>query len=165
MNEPEKYAWASAYQNRDIIWISTDSGHGLCAYDPQGKETVLGLDADDNALGVAVKAALGSSRFLSLDEAREFLDYRRAEQVYNERIKSLMERYGYNNKAALFGRMKRCDVTLVNGMIEIGPTTHEELDSWVRNKSDGLEDVLVSADAPVERIGAALRLGFGRSIA
>lgn len=165
MNEPEKCAWASAYQNRNIVWITTDSGRGACVYDPQGKEAVLGLDADDNALGIAVKDALAHSRFLPIEEAREFLDYRRAEQVYNERIKSLMERYGYNSKAALFGKMKRCDVTLVNGMIEIGPTTHGELDSWVRNKSDGLEDVLVSADAPVERIGAALRLGFSRCIA
>ena len=165
MNEPEKCAWASAFQNQDMIWISTDSGHGACAYDPQGKETELELDADDNALGVAVKEALGRSRFLSLDEAREFLDYRRVEQRYGDWVNSIIERHGYKNKAVLFRRMKCCDITLSNGMIKISPTIHEELESWGRNKNDGLEDVIIPAEAPVERIGAALRLGFGRSIA
>src|ERR1700722_14546883 len=98
MDESEQFAWASAYQNQDLIWISTDSGRGICIYDPQGTETVLGPDVDDNALGAAVKEALAHSRFLPLEEAREFLDHRRAEQAYGERIKSLIERYGYNNK-------------------------------------------------------------------
>ena len=162
MNEPEKYAWASAYQNQDLIWISTDSGHGICVYDPQGKETVLRPDADDNALGAAVKEALAHSRFLPLGEAREFLDYRRAEQKYARRIESLVESHGYKNKTALFRKMKRCGIELFKGVMTIGPTIHEELDSWVRNKSDRLEDVVLAADSPASQIGAALRLGFSR---
>jgi len=165
MDEPEKFAWASAYQNEDMIWISTDSGHGICVYDPQGKETVLSPDADDNALGVAVKEALAHSRYLPLDEARGFLDYQRVEQRYAERIESLMERHGYKNKVALFGKMKRCGITLSKGIIEIAPTIHKELDSWARNRSDRLEDVVLDADSPANEIGAALRMGFSRCVA
>lgn len=165
MDEPEKCAWASAYQNQDIIWICTDSGYRSCAYDPRGKETILRPDADGTALGVAVKEALENSRFLSLDEAREFLEYRRAEQKYEARIESLMDSQGYKTRASFFRKMKRCDITLLKGMIKIGPTIHEGLDSWGRNKSDELEDVLVPADAPAEQIGAALKLGLSRSIA
>ena len=164
MDEPEKNAWASAYQNQDIISISTDSGYRTRAYDPEGKETVLKLDANDSALGTAVKEALAHSRFLSLDEARDFLDYRRVEQRYAQRIKSLMERQGYKDKAALFRKMKHCGITKSKGMITIAPTIHEGLDSWGRNKSDGLEDVFVAADRPASEIGAALRLGFSRCL-
>jgi hypothetical protein len=164
MSDAEKCAWAGADQNPDVICISTYSGYRACAYDPQGKETILRPDADDNALGVAVKEALAHSRFLSLDEARKFLDYRRLEQRYDEWIKSLMERQGYKDKTALFGKMKHCGITLSKGIIEIAPTIHEELDSWGRNRSDGIEDVLISADESAERIGAALRLGFSRCV-
>ena len=164
MEEPEKCAWASAYQNQDIICVNTNSGYRASAYDPQGKQTVLKLDADDNALGVAVREALAHSRFLSLDEARKFLDYRNGEQSYAEWIKDLMDRQGYKSKAALFRSMKYCGITLSKGMITIAPTIHEDLDSWGRNKSDGLEDVIVAADRPASEIGAALKLAFSRCV-
>jgi hypothetical protein len=75
-----------------------------------------------------------------------------------------MSRQGYKNKAALFRKMKRCDLTLSKDVIMIAPTVHEEMDSWGRNKSDGLEDVFVAADRPASEIGAALRLGFRRCV-
>ena len=165
MDDREKKAWASAYQNADMVRISTVSGHGLLVDDPQGKETLLGNDADDAALGVAVKEALARSRFLPLDEAREFLDYKRVEQRYEERTKVLMERYGYKNKAALFRGMKRCGITLSNGVITIAPTVHEGSDSWRRNKSDELDDVVIAANRSAAEIGAALKLGFSRCVA
>lgn len=164
MDEPEKRAWASAYQNQEMISISTDSGYRRCAYDPQGKHTVLKIGADDNALGVAVKEALAHSRFLSLDEARPFLDYRNTEQRYAEWIKSIMDGHGYRSKTDLFRNMKHCGIELSNGIITIAPTIHEDLDSWGRNKSDGLEDVFVAASCPASEIGAALRLGFSRCV-
>ena len=164
MDQPEKCALASAYQNQDIIWVRTESGFRDSAYDPQGKETVLRVDADDNALGVAVTEALAQSRFLSLEEARTFLDYRIGMKIYDERIRSLVESEGYKNKAALFRRMKHCSITLEKGIIKIGPTIHDGSNAWGRNKSDGLEDVVIASDRPVNEIGTALRLGFSRSV-
>jgi len=165
MNEPEKVAWAHAYRNQDIICVYTYSGYRGCAYDPQGKETILGVDTDDIVLGIAVQEALAHSRFLSLDEAQEFLDFRLVEQRYAERIKSLMERQGYKNKTALFRRMELCSITLSKGTIQITPMIHKKLESWVRNKSDGIEDVFIAADSLPNEIGAALRLGFSRCVA
>ena len=162
MNEPEKCAWASALQNQDMIFIITNSGHGACAYDPEGKEAVLGLDANDEALGVAVREALACSRYLSIDEVREFLDYRRVEQRYNEWVKSLMEKQGYKTRVALFKRMKRCGIEMSKGVIEISPTIHRSLEAWGKDRSDGIENIRIPADASPAKIGAALRLGFSR---
>lgn len=164
MDEPGKCAWASAYQNPDIIWVCTESGYRGSSYDPEGKETLLRVDADNYALGVAVKEALAHSRFLSPEKARIFLDYRTGTPKYEARIRSLVESEGYRNKIALFSRMKYCHITLSKGVINIGPTIHDGSDSWRRNKSDGLEDVVIAADRPPAEIGAALRSGFSRCV-
>ena len=164
MDEPEKCAWAGAYQNQDMICVDSCSGYRGCAYDPRGNQTVFGVDADDDALGIAVQNALAGSRFLSIKEIPDFFDYRRVEERYAERVKSLMARQGYKTKTALFRGMKFCSIRLSKGMIEIVPTTHEELEAWGREKDDGIEDVFVVADSTAKEIGAALRLGFSRCV-
>ena len=160
----EPRARASALQNQDFTWVYTDSGRGLVAYDPQGKDVILGLDADDNALGVAVWEALASSRFLSPKEAMKFLDYRARGDEYKKRVKSLMCMHGYKNKSAMFKNMKACSITLSQGTIEIRPMIHKGLDVWGRTKNDGIENVLIPANSPANEIGAALRLAFSRCL-
>ena len=167
-NEDMKYleppAHACVRQNQDFIWVYTDSGRGLVAYDPQGKDVILGLDADDAALGVAVREALACSRLLSPKEAMKFLDYRERGDEYKKRVKSLMCMHGYKNKSAMFKNMKSCSITLSQGKIEISPTIHKTLDGWVRKKNDGIEDVLIPANSPAHEIGVALRLAFSRCL-
>jgi hypothetical protein len=164
MDEPGKRAWAGAYQNPKIVWICTDSGYRGSAYDPQGKEAVLPVDADNQALGVALLEASESSRFLSLDEVPTFFDYRIATPIYEARIRSLVASQRYRNKIALFNRMKYCSITLFKGMIEILPTIHEGSDSWSFKKRDGIEETLIAADRPPAEIGTALRYGFSRCV-
>jgi hypothetical protein len=164
MRHLEPRARASARQNQDFTWVYTYSGRGLVAYDPQGKDVILGLDADDNALGVALSEALASSLFLSPKEAMKFLDYRTRGDEYKVRVKTLMEIHGYKNKSAMFKSMKTCSITQSKGTIEIRPTIHDALDGWGRTKNDGIEDVLVLAGSPFHEIGAALRLGFSRCL-
>jgi hypothetical protein len=156
---------ANARQNQDFAWVFSDSGRGLVAYDPQGKDVILGLDADDNALGVAVREALASSRFLSPKEAMKCLDYRRRGDEYEERVRSLMGMHGYKGKIAMFKNVKSCGITLSKGTIEFRPSIHKTLDRWVGHmKSDGIDDVLIRADRPSHEIGAALRLAFSRCL-
>jgi hypothetical protein len=164
MKYMEPCACAKARQNQDFIWVYTNSGRGLVAYDPEGKDIILGLDADDTALGVAVREALASSRFLSPKEAMMFLDYRTKGDEYEKRVNSLMGMHGYKGKIAMFKNMKSCSITLEKGTIEIRPSIHKTLDGWVRYKSDGIEDVLVPADSPSHTIGTALRLAFSRCV-
>jgi hypothetical protein len=160
----EPRACANARQNQDFIWVCTYSGRGLIAYDPQGKEVILGIDADEAALGVAVREALASSRLLSVKEAMKFLDYRLRGDEYEERVKSLIEMHEYKNKSAMFKNMKSCSITLSKGTIEIRPTIHEELYAWGRTKSDGIEDVLIPANSGFHEVGSALRLAFSRCL-
>lgn len=164
MDDLEKCAWAQAYQNQDIIRVQSCSGYRGCAYDPRGNETVLGVSADDDALGIAVRNALGSSRFLSIKELPDFFDYRRVEERYADWVKSLMTRQGYNTKTALFRGMKFCSIRLSKGTIEIVPTIHKKLEAWGREKNDGIEEVFIGADSLPKEIGAALRLGFSRCV-
>jgi hypothetical protein len=160
----EPRACASARQNQDFTWIYTDSGRGLIAYDPQGKDVILGLDADDNALGAAVREALAFSRLLSLKEAMKFLDYRTRGDEYKQRVKFLMDMHGYKNESSMFKSMKCCGITLSKGTIEIRPSIHKVLDGWVRTKNDGIENVLIPANSRFHEIGSALRLAFSRCV-
>ena len=164
MDDPEKCAWAQAYQNQDIICVHSCSGFRGCAYDPNGKESVLGVDAGDGVLGIAVWNALAHSRFLSVREVPDFFDCRRVEERYAEWVKSLMTRQGYKTKAALFRNMKLCSIRLSKGTIEMFPTIHEELEAWGREENDGIKEVFVGADSLPNDIGAALRLGFSRCV-
>jgi hypothetical protein len=158
----EPCARARAHQTQDFIWLFTDSGLGLVAYDPQGKDFILGLDAENAALGVAVREALASSRFLTPKEAMKFLDYRTMGDEYEERVKSLMETHGYKSESAMFKNMKSCYIFQSKGTIEIRPTIHKAFRGRARTKNDGIEDVLIPASSPAHEIGAALRLAFSR---
>ena len=164
MKDPELRAWASARQNQDFIWIYTNSGRVLSVYDPQGKDIVLGLDADENALGVAVQEALAYSRLFTAYEARKLLDQLVNGVGYEERVKALMSIHGYKSKYMMFKEMKSCSITLSKGLIEIRPSIHDRLDGWIRRKSDGIKDVVISAERPPHMIGAALRLAFTRCL-
>jgi hypothetical protein len=157
-------ARACARQNQDFTWVYTYSGRGLVAYDPQGKDVILGLGVDDNALGVAVWEALASSRFLSPKEAMKFLDYRTRGDEYQERVKSLMKTHGYKNKSAMFKNMKSCGITLSKSTIEIRPSVHKTLEGWGRTINDEIEDVLIPPNSLSHEIGAALRLAFSRCL-
>ncbi|HEX4083404.1 MAG TPA: contact-dependent growth inhibition system immunity protein [Chthoniobacteraceae bacterium] len=164
MDEPEKCLWAAAYQNQDIICVISRSGYRSCAYDPRGNEIVLGVDADDDALGIAVKNALAGSRFLSLDELPEFFDYRRCEEKYEKWVASLIEAGGYETRTTLFRYLKHCGITLSKGAIRIRPTIHETLETWGREKNDGIEDVFIPVESTPKETGSALRLGFSRCV-
>ena len=164
MSDPEKCEWAHAYQNHDLICVRTYSGYRGCASDPNGKETVLGVDADDDMLGVAVREALARSRFLSIKESRVFLDYQLVHERHVEWVKSLMARQGYKTETALFRNMKLCSITQSKGTITITPMIHRQMSAWGRRKGDGIEDVFIAAGSLPKEIGAALRLGFSRCV-
>jgi hypothetical protein len=157
-------ARASVRKNEDFFWVYTQSGRGLVAYDPQGKDVILGCDADDNALGVALREALASSRLLSPEEAMKFLDYRTSGTEYEERLKSLREMHRYQNQSVMFANMRCCNITLSQGTIEIRPMVHEAFDGWGRTKNDGIENVLIPSNSDFHEIGSALRLAFSRCL-
>ena len=150
----------TAKLNERFICIVPQSGYRLAFADPMATERLLVPDAPNDVLGEAVSSGLAESRFLSLEEANAVRAT--ADSRYQEWVTSLMGRYGFKTKNALFKNMKSCSVMRFDGNLVVVPSHHDRADSWSRSKDDGIEDVVIAADSSVADIGAALRLGFDR---
>lgn len=164
-NAVKKAAWASAYFNGDFYFIETCSGYRGGMGDQQGKQHLLPSDVGNDELGLALQDALAHSRFITDEkELRRFYNYEKRGVEYAKWVEMLMKRYGYKSKRELFIAMMWCNITDQDRVIEIGPTRHEKLEAWGREKDDEIEDVVISKNAPPEEIGAALREAFNRCV-
>jgi hypothetical protein len=150
----------AAKSNEKFICLLPQSGYRLAIAEPAAREYVLAPDARDDVLGEAIRSALAESRFLSLDEANVLRSM--ADSRYEEWVRSLMDRYGYRTKQALFKNMQSCSIVISGDELVLSPSHHDKLDSWSRAKDDGIEDVTIPSDSSTTEIGAALRLAFGR---
>lgn len=175
MNEIVKSAWTSAVCNDKFVCVQTYSGYGGGTNaDLKGKLNFLAPNASDEEFGKALLDALAHSRFV-LPEPRtdawihpdvefdlELTDYKLVASRYATWIGTLMERYGYKTKRALFKDMRKCSIDMKCGVITISPSHHEKPEAWGRTKGDGIEDVVIPAESTPAEIGAALRLAFSR---
>lgn len=162
MSNDEQCFWAGALFNGVFFCVETYSGLGLIGRDLLGAQHLLGPDSEDEELGEALADALSKSRTLTLDEYGEFFDYKKGEIQHKDWLKTLMERYCYKTKRAMFKNMKSCNIESQNGTITIRPSHHEKLEAW---SGDGISEsdyVVIPADSSPAEIGAALRLAFSR---
>jgi Protein of unknown function (DUF1436). len=159
MDQPIWQKQTSAYFNNDLFIIKAFSGYRAGLMDPLAHDYCLAPDCSNAELGQALLSSLAESRALPIEEDRALaMDH----SYYPEWIKSLMERYGYKTKRALFRKMHSCDIELNDGMITIEPTHHDKLEGWSGDGFTEQDYVKVPADSPPEEIGAALRLAFSR---
>jgi hypothetical protein len=132
--------------------------------DPACPRIILSADAADHEVGTSVLASLSRSRQISVEEIPDFFDLDRTKQQYEEWVTDAMTRYGYKTRRSLFKGMKnvtiRLDPTL--SVMVLRPLRHDRLESWIRTKGDGIEDVVVPAYSSPSEIGAALRVAFSR---
>jgi len=159
-NEPNWKRRVTAKLNERFICLVPQSGYRLAMPEPTALERLLTPDVPDSILGEAVQNSLAESKFLTLEEAkalRSVADSRDAEWV-----RSLMDRYGYRTKQALFKNMKSCSIVVSDDELVFSPSHHDKLDSWSRSKGDGIEDVIIPSDSSMTEVGAALRLAFSR---
>ncbi|WP_354162936.1 contact-dependent growth inhibition system immunity protein [Burkholderia sp. 567] len=159
-SEPSWKSRVTAKINEKFICLVPQSGYRLAMAEPTAAEYVLAPDVQDDVLGEAIRSALAESRFLSLDQANVLR--LTADSRYAEWVRSLMDRYGYGTKQALFKNMRSCSIVLSADELVLSPSHHDKLDSWSRAKDDGIEDVTIPRDSSSVEIGAALRLAFGR---
>jgi hypothetical protein len=162
MEEVKNKQWASAKANGDFICIDTYSGYRRCALDSEVKHYVFPSDVTDHELGLALLDCLARSRFLSSEEIGPFFDYRNVQKRYEEWVKSLMDRFQYKTRRSLFKNLASCDIESVDGLVVITPSKHEKLEDWSGDGISKEEFVTVSVKNPVEEIGSALKLAFGR---
>ncbi|MDW3684259.1 contact-dependent growth inhibition system immunity protein [Cupriavidus sp. CV2] len=150
----------TAKVNEKFICIVPQSGYRLAMFEPMATERLLALDVPDDRLGEAIQDALAESRFLSLEEANALR--LTADSHYAEWVHSLMERYEYGSKQALFKKMKSCSIVISDEEMVLSPSHHDRLDGWSRTRGDGIEDVIIPSDSSLIQIGAALRVAFMR---
>ena len=165
MVDPVHEKWASAFFNGDFFLVEAKSGYRSCVSDSERYQCHLTAGATDEELGQAVVEALTQSRFVTPENSEEFdqlFDPARIAASYVAWTTSLIEKYQYKSKGALFKKMVLCNISMVDGDIKISPTIHKKLELWGREKGDGIEDSFVAVDSPVEKIGQALRTAFGR---
>ena len=162
MNEVPKKSWADTKINDDFICIRTASGYRSASPDYRGRQDFLPPNADDEVIGHTLIDALAQSKFLDPMKNNDFFDSESVAQRYAEWVRAVMERYGYKTKRAMFKNMKSCRVECHNNVIMVKPSNHVKLEAWGREKSDGIEDVVISANSSPREIGAALRLAFER---
>jgi len=135
-----------------------------CAFSPRKVKAEFfdSLNAADEVLGLAVLDALKFSRFLSMDEYHKFFDPDDNKARYASWIASLMERYGYKTKRALFKNMKNCGIHCGTDTLIFNPTHHDKLEGW-SGEGIGEDDLVVrpASSSPAE-VGRALKEAFVR---
>ncbi|MBB3225557.1 hypothetical protein FHW69_000147 [Luteibacter sp. Sphag1AF] len=154
--------WASAVNNGDFIGVDTYSGLGRCGLDALGIHLIMNPDTDDQSLGTAIVSALEASRTLTLEEYGEFFNLKTASERYEARVSEFMERFNYKSRKLLFRNMKRCHISLHDGLITIRPSHHEKLEAWSGHGISKDDRLVLSFDSSSADIGAALRLAFSR---
>ncbi|HAW1086600.1 TPA: CdiI family contact-dependent growth inhibition immunity protein, partial [Escherichia coli] len=114
-------------------------------------------------LGEEILQALSDSRTLDVLEDRvAFFDLEKSKEQYAAWIATLMEKYGYRTKRALFKNMKKVGIHLVNDVITIRPSFHEKLEAWSGNRINESDYVVLPADSSPTEIGSGLRLALSR---
>lgn len=152
---------ADAVFNNDFYCISTFSGYGLVRSDPDAEKFTLAPECSNEALGLALQTALSVSKVIDPDDTDCF-DCDKIGIEYEKWMAKIMEDFNYKNKRAMFKNMLRCDVRQLKGMITIGPSVHDRLNSGSGNGIAESYYVIIPNNSTHEEIGAALRLAFSR---
>ncbi|WP_313656403.1 contact-dependent growth inhibition system immunity protein [Pantoea sp.] len=161
-NKDQDY-WANAFVTTEFFNVETYSGLGMTGRDALFPSHLLLPDVDDKSLGDVILQALSDSRTLTeLADRVEFFDLEKGKEKYATWIDTLMEKYGYKTKRALFKNMKKCGIHLVNNVITIRPSFHEKLEAWSGERISESDYVVLPADSSPAEIGAGMRLALSR---
>lgn len=161
--------------NGKLFLLQTLSGYrGPTDLDPRGVQLILDGDIDNQTLGQGVLDCISKSRFVLPRKRTDVVQHPLVEfdeQMYDKEIlrasykhwtSQAIERLGFKGEKEIFKHMKFCGIEVIDSVMTISPTRHDSLFEWSREKSDGIEDVVISMNLSSEDIGAALRIGFNR---
>jgi hypothetical protein len=159
----EEKAWAKVHANRSFLFIETLSGCWLAHIpDPQGKQFYFHPDFTDEDCGEALIAALAASRKVEPEDKSFYVPEREFKSRRKRWVKQTMVRFGYRSKYDMFRDMQLCMVKVNNGVIQIAPGRHTELEVWDRKGIKETDDVFIPLSSSPQKVGAALRLALSR---
>lgn len=150
---------ASVGFNNDFYQFTTYSIGMLGYAEPDVEPRHLPPDADDEALGAALRLTLGGSKRVSVSEFHQIFSSRKIQQFSERRNKTIMKRYGYKTKGAMWREMKNCSVSEIDGVIEIQPMHHKSLDGYSARKG-GPQPLNIPMTVSNSEIGGCLRAAF-----
>ncbi len=155
---------ADAYFNGEFLCIRTMS-QGMLAYAEPGVDLhYLSTDSTDEEVGRVLRQALAATKLVTPTEFQAIYKSGVVEATNKARSAQAMATYGYKSKRAMYQNMACCWVKLAADCIEIVPTVHDSLDGYRGISKDGPEIMHLSAMAPDNVVGAALREGFRRCV-
>jgi hypothetical protein len=148
--------------NGDFFQVISVSS-GMLSYPELTSEVrYLEPDADDSALGDALRLALGESKQVSIAEFQKIFASGEIQRIGEERNKYAMKKYSYKSKRAMFRKMMCCWINISENQIQIKPTHHNSIDGYSGISLDGDEILNLPVNATDAELGAALREGFNR---
>lgn len=154
---------AVATFNGDFYEFITLSGYGRMTADPQGLRLILAPDRANEQLGMAARACLAKSRWLDTPEKRGDLFHpERIAQGAKVWQQSILARYSYKSKAAIFRQMRWVDIDEKLRCLELTPSCNDRGKNFT---TDGITPDLVihlPLEVNVFSLGAALREAFRR---
>jgi hypothetical protein len=167
--------WASVLFNSDFICIETQSGYRSGEItDHKGLQIFLKPDATNEAIGLAVLDAMAKSRWVlpaprpefdihpSVEYDLDLFDYKLSALRYAAWVKTMMERFGYKTKRALFKGLEHCLISSQSGVIAITPMRRMGSEGWKGLGPNNAGVLEISAESTPAEIGAALRVAFSR---
>ncbi|WFQ80877.1 contact-dependent growth inhibition system immunity protein [Xenorhabdus sp. SF857] len=152
---------ASIDFNGDFYYVKTLSGYRLLVADHEAGTIYFPKDASDKELGCSVRKALSQSRLVD-PEDNDFFHRDMISIRYKNWIAEAMKKGGYKTKRALFKKMNKCDVNLLEGKITISPQAHQKLDTWGKKGMPDDCNITLSVDVTDEELGKAIREAFTR---
>ncbi|MEQ1976898.1 contact-dependent growth inhibition system immunity protein [Xenorhabdus sp. SGI240] len=153
---------ASIDFNDDFYYVKTMSGYHFLVVDHEAEILYLTKDASDGELGCAVRQALSQSRLVDPYKDIDFFHRDMISIRYKNWIAEAMKKGGYKTKRALFKKMNKCDVNLLEGKITISPQAHQKLDTWGKKGMPDDCNITLSEDVTDEELGKAIREAFTR---
>lgn len=153
---------ACVFSTPEFMQISTQST-GMIAYgDPDVEPFYTGHDVDSATLGKILRVALSFSKQVSLEEFHRILNSGVLEDTDKKQETLLVENYKYKNKREMLKKRDTCNVSAVDGQIEIQPCHQDSLEGYSANKVKGPFAIQVPEECSDEELGEALREAFKR---
>jgi hypothetical protein len=163
--EYRKYESADAKSFINFFEITSRCGYVGYPGDNQLR-IYLPPDSSDEKLGNAVVKALAQSRIMMYEYLAGIQpQFEREEGMvrYKKWVDETMKRYGHKTKVALFKNIRFITIekNLPNNQISLCPSERVAMDGF-----NGLpsEIIVINSNCSSEKIGAELRLAFGRCI-
>ncbi|MDR0695643.1 MAG: CdiI family contact-dependent growth inhibition immunity protein [Holosporales bacterium] len=153
---------ASVQCNGDFISLKGEQWWSILYSTTSIKE--ISIFTENNLVGKSLIECLDKSKELTNEEWDKMFgtDYQGYLNTSDPKMSAhnaaLIQKYNYSDRNALYKNMMDCPIEIKNDLMTIDIYNHTKLDIW-EGSGDSIQ---ISASAPPEIIGAAVRYAFSR---